>query len=143
MKRVAAGDVVLIPVPNGGFGVTKVLYASRYFKNVILLGVYKLKLFQVKMPEVLPQEFVLPHIYTGNQGIGEGCMWPRVGNVGVTDSENAMSLRVVAGHVYLGDECIRAATREDERTLPFMGVAGQLLVEEQVARVVDSIREAS
>jgi hypothetical protein len=138
--KVTEGDVILIPVPKAGYGVAKVLFASRRARNVILLGIYKLNVEEVKMPEKLPQAFEPPLVYTGSQGIGEGCLWPRVGNVGITDAERAMSLRIVGQHVYLGDECLRAATLEDEETLPDMGVAGRLFVEEQVARVVASRR---
>ena len=38
--KVAPGDICLIPVPEQGFAVAKVLYCLQRFKNIVLIGVW-------------------------------------------------------------------------------------------------------
>jgi hypothetical protein len=142
MKRIKAveGDIVLIPTKSGEYGVAKILYVPQVFRNVILLGIYQAATTNVEAPFNLPEQFAVPCIYTGSQTIKLG-EWPVVARTRVADHEKDLSRRIVGGHVWLGDECVREASPDDRDRLPPMGVAHRSLVEECVESVVASIRD--
>jgi hypothetical protein len=132
-KRVQIGDVVLIPAKDN-YVPGKVVYVSKYFKNVILLGLYR-KLIKGKiMPKTLPGAF-FKLVYTSQEPILKG-RWEVVGNESPMLSQAGLTKRIVGGEVWIDDECIAPATDADFKSLPKMSVWGAGLVEDEVAELL-------
>ena len=112
--------------------VAKIIYLSKYFKDVILLRTYPLVVsFSVETIE-LPKDFEKELlIYTGNQKIKME-KWRKLNNISVTDEEKKMSKRIVGGDVWIEDECMGNATEQDYQILLHMDVDGTKLVENRM-----------
>jgi hypothetical protein len=132
MKRlkVTVGDIALVPTGDGRAIPAKVIYASSYFKDVILLALYRSVATEGEPIPTLESPALL--IYTSQAPISKG-RWPKAGYAQVNDQERHLAKRIVAGDVWLADECLGPASVEDHRTLPKMVVAGAGLVEERAA----------
>lgn len=130
--KLEGGEIVLIPLHDGRFGVTKVLYAGHHpnFRNTILLGVSKEIVSSVTAPAKLPKKFGAP-FYTWSSAIKKG-EWPVVAKDEITDEEQALSIRVNTGKLWSGDELLREATPVDKKKYPLMTTAGPLLAEIKV-----------
>jgi hypothetical protein len=137
MKRISAtaGDIILVPLAPSKFGATKVLFASKRNRHVILLGIYPIVISEVTLPSMLSRDYIPPLIYTGNQRVTLG-IWPKVGNVPITDSERQLSLRVDANHVWLEDQYVREASLDDWGRLPVFEVWGCEAVEEHLRKIL-------
>lgn len=120
-KKAKAGDVVRIPLPNDLYGFAKVLYTSRHYRNVMLLGAARGAHSTSSFPTGL--DFTAGLFYTS-----VSCpvynSWEFVAQVPPSDSEADCSLRIVAGDVWLGDAHLRPASDADRTTLPQMSVLG-------------------
>ena len=130
MMKVSAGNVVAIPV-GGTIGLGKILFVSKYFKDVTLL-----KLLSTRFPSVdaaLTADLQGPYelLYTGVGPIRKGC-WTIIANEPVSDHERAMSKRTAGGEVWLEDEHLGPASGADLASLPRMLVLGSGLVEKRV-----------
>jgi len=120
------GDIIRIEVPGFGPAIAKVLFASKRFKDVMLVGIYH------PAPAIgadLSSQQPSLLLYTATTCARKQPHWEIVDNQAVRAHELALSERVVAGEVWLEDCEIRAATPQDRRTLPEMGVLGYLGVE--------------
>ena len=126
------GDIILIPIDGDRCGIAKIIYLSKYFKDVILLNIYPLIAnFSEKVIELsanIPDELL---IYTGNQNIKTE-EWKKLNNIMVTDEEKRLSTRIVGGEVWIEDECIGTATEQDRKKINRMGVDGTKLVEDKI-----------
>jgi hypothetical protein len=129
---IKSGDIILIPVDGDLCAVAKIVYLSKYFKNVVLLNAYPLVAsFSeriIKLPADSPNELL---VYAGNQKIKTE-EWKKLDNIPVTDKEREMSKRIVGGEVWIEDDCIRTATEEDNETLKRMLVSGTESVENKM-----------
>jgi hypothetical protein len=96
--KVHIGDVVLVPA-SGGFILAQVLYVSKRFKNVILLGMCSALTVEKKLPLELPSQFSAL-LYTSQEPITKG-RWSVVGDMPLSDEDRALSKRIVAGDVWL------------------------------------------
>ncbi|TFW27000.1 hypothetical protein [Duganella callida] len=137
MNDPKVGDVIAIP-SGAGFGIAKVLYASKYFRNVILLKLYHIA-FHEEMPE-LGSEIPADLYYTSSEPIKSG-RWKIIGFQSASDTERLMSKRTVAGDVWDGDECLGVASEHELETLPKMQTYGYKLIEKAVSRLPISDRE--
>ena len=126
------GDIILIPIDGDRCGIAKIIYLSKYFKDVILLNIYPLIAnFSEKVIELsanIPDELL---IYTGNQKIKTE-EWKKLNNVMVTEEEKRLSTRIVGGEVWIENECIGTATEQDRKKINRMGVDGTKLVEDKI-----------
>ena len=132
--RPVAGDLIEIPMAGADRAYGKIVYASRHFKRLLLVGVFQTSGFPTPSPQAPPSEFAIL-TYTASQAL-EGGRWRKVGHAPLTTSEGALSLRTVAGDVYLGDDRLRKATSKDLSALPEQLVAGIFLFEKKVARAL-------
>jgi hypothetical protein len=140
-KSPRVGDIVLIPVRTDTYAVAKVLFLSRRYKGVMLLGVSKTRTVATRtVPDPLPVDYEL-RIYTGVRLVGPDA-WPVVGH-DPSPVDPDVSRRRIAGAVWVGDEWQGAATDEDLRNLPEQGVAGRAAVENQIRRALGLGSEAT
>lgn len=103
--------------------VAKVLYASRFFRDLVLLGVYLDGYVADRQPDLL--------VYTSGKCIGSGG-WREVGNEEVSAAERNLSLRIVGGEVWQGDEVLRAASEDDWKKLSNMAASGCAAAETKI-----------
>jgi hypothetical protein len=132
-SQAVVGDIYAIP---GGDRVAfgKIIYASEYFKDLILVRFFERAFAPgTELPENL-ETIPSRGIYTGMDSI-KGGEWRRVEVRPVSDSEQAMSRRIVAGDVWLGDTHIGPASEAELAELPKMLVHGSRLVEKAVMRL--------
>lgn len=126
-----AGDLIAIPVGDK-FGFAKVIYASEYFKDVILLRLFK-GLSDAEASQNFPDSRAPAALYyTSSDPIKKG-RWKRVGQQEVSLEEKAMSKRLVGGTVWIEDVHIGPASDEDMSTLPKMLTYGYRLIEKAAA----------
>jgi hypothetical protein len=111
----------------------KVLYLSHEFKNVVLLGLYDLTLAEPFLPSTWPSRFY-EKVYTSQRMIQDGD-WPIVGFEALKDEEKGVARRIVGGEVWLDDQELGTATKEDWAHLPKMLVAGAGLVEKDARTI--------
>ena len=126
-------DGVLVSIPcNNYFVVGKVLYISQYFKNVILLKVYRKQFSETpKYDETFAIEsFEL--FYTGASLIKKE-KWVAIGSEAITSDEKQLNKRVVGGDVWLADDCLGTATDNDLKNLPKMKVFNVNAIPNKVA----------
>jgi hypothetical protein len=120
--------VIGIPVSESGdLRAAKVLFCSKFYKNVVLVAFSDSPCVEPGVCEFLPTAFNGRRVYTGAQAIGE--RWRVIGQSALTEDEKSASLRIVAGDVWLADEHVRPATHEELNSIPAMSVAGAALVE--------------
>ncbi len=131
-KKTVVGDIILIPIESS-FKPAKVLYVSKYYKDVILLGIYKNSVSSQEMPADLPDEFEVL-LYTSKAPI-QRKRWLYVGHEELKPTQTNLDLRVVAAELWQGDNCLGPASEEDKRNLPKMLVMGAKLVEEDAAAI--------
>jgi hypothetical protein len=126
------GDILVIPV-NDSAATAKVIFASSYFKDVILI-----KLLQATthsdveaQQQTFDENFDL--YYTGAQPIKKG-RWRVIDSHPVSEAENSLTKRTSGGEVWLEDTHLGPASDRDLQTLPKMEVYGAALIEKYAAR---------
>ena len=127
------GDVILIPAAHH-FGLAKVIYCSEYFKDVVLIRLFKTAYSDSNI-EVLPSAGAEADLYyTSADPVRKG-LWKKVGVQPVSEAERLMSKRIVGGDVWLEDKHIGQASEHDLATLPSMRSFGYRLIEKAVSRM--------
>lgn len=135
--RISLGDIALIPASNC-YVPAKVLYLSKRYKKVILLGIYKMAIATKRMPSTLPEDFA--HlVYTSQEMISEGD-WFLVGNEPLRSTQHGLAKRIVAGDVWLDDEYLGAASERDLQVLPKMAVLGAGLVDDLAEAISQGVK---
>lgn len=127
-----AGAIISIPCDNS-YVIAKILYVSKYFKNIALLKVYKHRL-SVDKPfsdSFTKSSFEL--VYTGVDFIKKG-RWKIIDSKPLSDTEEKLMKRVVGGDVWDADSCLGRASDTDLATLPSMRVVNVKAVEDKVAK---------
>ncbi len=130
---VALGDVFLVPV-DGGFVPGKVLFVSKVFSGVILVALYKVRVSSASEFRGLPDRFSVL-LYTGKDPISRG-RWPWIKSCDLLDSERGLSRRIVAGDVWVEDDCVGVASEEDAACAPRMLVLGAKLLEKRASELL-------
>jgi hypothetical protein len=128
-KKAKEGDVLRIPLPTGMSAFAKVLYASRRYRNVMLLGVARTTQPSASIP--IDLDFSAGLFYTSVVcpfDLG----WEIVTRIPLTQSETLRSVRIVAGDVWVGDAHVRPASDSDLETLPQMSVLACALLQMKV-----------
>jgi hypothetical protein len=135
VNQVKVGD--LIAIPSGAhIGLAKLIYVSEYFREVVLLKLYRTTLPQGVMH--LPNaEAGADLYYTGSAPITAG-RWTIVGFEPISDAEQLMSKRTVAGAIWVADEWQGEASAHELKTLLKMLTYGYRLIEKAVARLADA-----
>lgn len=133
MKTFKVGSIFAIP---GGdqFGLAKVIYISDYFKDVFLI-----KLFQHKFDSIEAinlndklEQFTL--YYAAKDALKKG-EWQFLGEEPVSDTEKALSKRIVGGGIWVEDNFLGDATDKDYETLSPMGIYGWKLIKKAVGKL--------
>ena len=127
-KEVREGEIVMIAAGEC-YVAAKVLYLSKWFKDLILLGLYKEPLSDLAMPASLSSKFA-QMVYTSQEPILKG-RWNSVGHEPLLPWQTGLAKRIVGGEVWLGDECLGAASKADFDELPRMQALGAALVEKR------------
>ena len=98
-KNVSVGELALIPIGDDNFIPAKVLYLSRFYKDVVLLGLFALKQTGRDLHEaLLPSEPSLT-VYTSQVPITKG-RWKSTGIVQpLNEREKGKAKRIVGGSV--------------------------------------------
>jgi hypothetical protein len=138
-RRIVAGDLIAVPIASGEYVLCRVLFASRRYRKVILLGCSDVLLTSPNLPAQLPARFDALRIYTASQCISSG-RWHWLGSTPATADDDQASLRTIAGSVWLRDEELRQADSQDELELPKMSVAGCGLVELELSEQIGGVR---
>lgn len=134
-KRIDHRNIVgrLIAIPTGeGWRLAKVLFASAYFRNVLLLRLLESRSSDPARLLDQPRTESGPLYYTGIQPIRAG-RWLLVGVEEVSEAERELSRRTSGGEVWLLDEHLGPASDEDLARLPKMLVHGGGLIEKYAA----------
>jgi Immunity protein 26 len=133
MKNFKVGSIFAIP---GGdqFGLAKVIYISDYFKDVFLI-----KLFQHKFDSIEAinlndklEQFTL--YYAAKDALKKG-EWQFLGEEAVSETEKALSKRIVGGGIWVEDNFLGDATDKDYETLSPMDVYGWKLIQKAVGKL--------
>lgn len=140
-KRAKLGDIIVIPLADKVYALGKVLFLSKIFKQVMLVGVYDLILEDMEMPQTLPKNFKRL-IYTGTGGVSKG-RWAVIDNKSVEVSEKSLTLRIVGNSVWENDTPLRQATSKDWKSLPCMDVAGIGYVEDELRELLNIVSKES
>lgn len=134
MSEVKVGT--LIAIPSGArVGFAKLIYVSQFFREVVLLKLYRTTLPQgvTHFPNAKAEADLY---YTSSGPILTG-RWTIVGLEPISDAEQLMSKRTVAGDIWVADECLGEASEHDLETLPKMLTYGYKLIEKAVARLAE------
>jgi hypothetical protein len=124
------GDIFTIPLEGGREALCRVLYASSYFKNVVLIGFYGARSDKFSTSgQVSASPKAL--IYTGWSKT-----WPVIGHEPVANHESVLSRRIVAGDVWEGDRHVGQATEVEWAALSKMEVYGHRILVRQLAKYV-------
>jgi len=132
MVKSNAGDLLAIPLGEGA-GLAKVIFASSYFKDVILLKLYRKRLPDGREPD--PDDFAgeFDLYYTAQNPIRKG-HWLIVGSEPVSAAEVGLTKRTSGGEVWIEDRHLGPASANDLAELPEMLVHGFKLVEKYASR---------
>lgn len=130
----AVGNIIAIPVADA-WAVGKILYISSYFKNVMLIKIYKDAIAPDRDYQKALQSKKFELFYTGTNLLKNG-QWETLGNDSLTADESKAATRVVGGEVWYLDECVRPATEHDMATLGNMRVYNVNVIEGKVAMFV-------
>lgn len=138
-KNINLGDVISIPLNKEVCAMGKIIFLSKRYKNVILLNVYPV-VSSVLESEKPPAEKFTNRllIYTAINPIIAG-RWRKIGNCSVSENEREMSTRIIADSVWVEDNYLRPATKEDFENIPAMGVGGYILVQEKARKYLESL----
>jgi hypothetical protein len=92
-KRYFTGSIVLVPADDRIWVAARVLYSSRRYRNVILMGLTTTVTRSPTLPAIVSRNY-LYLVYTASQIIMEG-RWLDVGTDKVLPEEEALALRIV------------------------------------------------
>ncbi|MGH8049805.1 MAG: hypothetical protein ACREPB_03995 [Arenimonas sp.] len=132
MNELNVGDMIAIP-SGERFGLAKVIYVSEFFRNVILLRLFRTTYRDPNVKEFPDAEALADLYYTSSDPVTEG-RWAKIGVQQILTSENLMSKRTVGGDVWIGDEHFGPASEQDLEELPKMLTYGYRLVEKAISR---------
>lgn len=125
---VKGGEVVAIPLTEQLFFFAVVLFASKKWKDVILLGIADKSYKDLSIDlDSIPLN-LRSMIYTSSAPI-ESEEWKVVRQENNLVSES-LSKRIDGTSVWVGDKRLRTATDFDRQSLPVMRVAGPNIVQE-------------
>lgn len=133
-QRLEAGALFAVPGAAGSvFGLTKVIFVSAYYKNVMLIRLFPERAADPTALPIPAPEAQSALYYTGVDSIKRG-NWIPLGKQAVTAEELAMTKRVSAREVWIEDTHLGPATEEDMRTLKSLDVHGYGLIAKAVGR---------
>ncbi|WEK58319.1 MAG: hypothetical protein P0Y52_01915 [Candidatus Brevundimonas phytovorans] len=132
LRKVSEGDVIAIPTASM-VGVAKILFVSKYFKDMILIRLLSTRFLSVEAARSADLKGFQELIYTAVDPIRKG-RWVVVAHQSVSDEERAMSKRTSGGEVWLQDTHLGPASDTDLATLPRMLVFGSGLIEKRVSQ---------
>ncbi|WCE05979.1 Imm26 family immunity protein [Pseudoxanthomonas sp. JBR18] len=124
------GDIFTIPLEDGRKALCRVLFASSYFKDVVLIGCYGVRSDDLSTSE---QASTGPKamVYTGWSKA-----WTIIGHEPMASHEGTLSRRIVAGDVWEGDKLMGKATEAELASLPKMQVHGHRILVRHLAKYV-------
>lgn len=140
--KLRAGDVILVPVADDGFAIAKVLFVSKAFRQMMIVGVATDRTVDATWkPGALPAAFPLT-LFTDTSPLENPAKvalrtgpWLLVGHDPAPIPAEATH-RIVAGEVYEGDQPLRAATPADQERYRVQSIGGPLVAERQIQGVM-------
>lgn len=131
--KIKEGGIFLIPGVSK-CGVAKVIYLSEYFKDVILIKLYRTS-YSNQETVSIPDDAEYSLYYTGIDSVKKG-KWKYTGCESVNASEKQLSKRIVGGDVWVEDQYIGIASEEELAELPRMQTYGFRLIEKAVTGLI-------
>jgi len=139
--RLKEGDVVTVPVEDKTLMLCRVLYKSQRFKHVALVGCYGRFVESLPVASQLQSGLVGNPLYTTVQP-KMIASWQRLDNQPLSEQEVQLSLRIVAGDVWLGDKHLGTASHSELASLPKMDVYGDRIFVRRISDRVSSLPTA-
>ena len=133
MKNLKNGSIFAIPCSNQ-FGLAKVIYISEYFKDVFLIKLFQHKFDSVEAINLNDKFDQFTLYYAAKEALKKG-EWQFLGEEAVSDTEKALSKRIVGGGVWVEDNYLGDATDKDYETLNSMGIYGWKLIQKAVGKL--------
>lgn len=132
MKKDIEGSLFAIPI-EGGVGVAKVIFLSKYFADMICIKVYKKRISDAA--SVSADDFCGPFdvYYTSIDGFKKK-RWMIIAKEPVSDSEKALTRRTAGGEIWVEDNHLGPASDAELAELPKMLVHGGGLIERFIGR---------
>jgi hypothetical protein len=124
------GEILSIPFEDGREALCRILYASTYFKNVVLIGCYGARSDKFSTNKLITTGPKVA-LYTGWSKA-----WAIIGYEPVAEHEISLSRRIVAGDIWEGDRHLGKATDGELASLPKMEVYGQRILLKRLAKYV-------
>lgn len=132
MNKVNVGDMIAIP-SGDQIGLAKVVYSSDFFKNVLLLRLYRKTYPDLEIKEFPEVDAKSDLYYTSSDPVTEG-RWKKIGFQPISGIEKLLSKRTVGGEVWIGDEHLGPASEQELEALPKMLTYGYRLIEKAISR---------
>ncbi len=132
--KLPTGTIVLIPYEST-FAIAKVLYVSKYFKNVALFKVFSKRItdaneYTFRLSDVDDYEL----IYAGVDLIKKK-KWEIINREPLSDFELLESKRIVAGDIWVEDKCLGSASDKELKEFPKMRVLNFKFVELKISKL--------
>jgi len=134
------GDIVEIPLPDGGVAIGWILHLSKHFKNAVGFVVAGIK-GQLRDDVTIDPRTgnpsamkVLGPLYTHIDNLTL-CGWRVYAHQPISESKRMLTKRRVGGDVYVGDDYIGSIEELDAQTLRPMLLMGMPVVYMEIAKV--------
>ena len=124
--KIEKDTVIAIPLENGSYKLAHIVYASTYFKDVILMAFFPGLFEEPVLPKQGPDSYEAQTMYTGVDSIKKG-KWLVLGKLDVPQYA-PISKRIVAGEVWVEDKCIGSVSDKDRASLPKMLTIGYKII---------------
>lgn len=133
MVAKAQGALVALP-SDGGVGLAKVIFASSYFADVILIKLFRKRIAARRKATEADFDGPFDLYYTSASPV-KSRRWQVVASQNVSGEELALTRRTSGGETWIEDRHIGPASAGDLAELPKMQVHGFKLVEKYAGRM--------
>jgi hypothetical protein len=127
--RFKRGDVLRRDLDGGAVAVVRVVYVSSYFKQLVLVSLFDGA--NVREPSDVLSQRPVAQFFTGRDSLQEEEGWEQIGSTPPSVTDRASSRRILAGDVWVEDECLGPAEGAD-LSLPNMLVYGSRILRKKM-----------
>jgi hypothetical protein len=127
--RLKRGDVLRLSFDGGAVAAVRVVYVSSYFKQLVLVALFDGA--NVSDAADVLSKTPLAQFFTGRDSLLPDQGWEQVGSTPPLVTDRASSRRLVAGDVWVEDECLGPADGADQN-LPNMLVYGSSILRKKM-----------
>lgn len=139
--RAREGDLYAVPLADGQIVLCRVLYKSKRFKHVALVGCYGKIIEKIPHNEQIKSGLLSMPLYTTVQP-RQIPSWIFLENHRILEQERLMSRRLVGGEVWLGDEHL-GPPKKCDKNLDNMDVYGERIFLTKLASIVTLTHHSS